>query len=167
MRKPVTIYLGVGLWFVCLFGALSLTLIPGDYSDYVGVLCGPWGCLPPIQPLIAYHSFWLVVLAFPTGWVLLNLSPSTVALVGKIAFGMSWLGLFLFLGVESYRWLLQVGPTYRMYLGQKLLHSLATHGDLPFVQLLITSFVCWRVGARQKQPRQEMTKEMSSEAIST
>ena len=42
--------LNVLLWCVLLYAILSLRNLPGDDSHR---LCGPWGCLPPIQALAA------------------------------------------------------------------------------------------------------------------
>ena len=51
---------GMTLWSGLLFGSLSVANLPGDWGHGI---CGPWGCGPPMQALVACHFAWLVVLA--------------------------------------------------------------------------------------------------------
>lgn len=60
---------GIGLlvWSGTAYGVLSLRNLPGEYTHY---LCDSWGCLPPIQAVAAMHSFWILVIAPPTVWMI-------------------------------------------------------------------------------------------------
>ena len=62
-------------WALAAFGALSLANLPGEYGHS---LCGPWGCLPPLQALAAMHLFWVVVLGPPVAWALMKWQPRPV-----------------------------------------------------------------------------------------
>ena len=62
--------LGLIGWGLAGYAVLSLGQLPGEFGHS---LCGPWGCLPPLQALAAMHLFWalallpLIVLALAKG----------------------------------------------------------------------------------------------------
>ncbi len=52
--------LAAGAWAVSLYLALFLAHLPGDWG---GWMCGPWGCAPPLQAVLACRLAWLLVIA--------------------------------------------------------------------------------------------------------
>ena len=65
----------VAVWGVSLLGVLQIQHLPLDAGHSV---CGPWGCGPPLPPLIAYHGFWIVLLSLPTVLGCRGLAPSAL-----------------------------------------------------------------------------------------
>ncbi len=138
---------GIGLlvWSGTAYGVLSLRNLPGEYSHY---LCGPWGCLPPIQALLAVHGFWGVVIA-PFVWRYARLRTrrelfraggwlSSLALLGILcSFAYTWWGL------RDYH----VRSFVTFYLGRAL-GGLATQTDLPLVQIWIAGIALIALGLR-------------------
>lgn len=59
------IAIGLVGWAALLYGALTLRRVPGEFSY---LICGPWGCGPSLQSLVACHTFWLVLIGPPL-WV--------------------------------------------------------------------------------------------------
>ena len=73
-------YRDVALWLVATYGILKLADLPGDGG--LKVLCGPWGCLPPLQALAAAHGFWLIVIGPAAAWAGSRLSTRGLARLG-------------------------------------------------------------------------------------
>lgn len=125
---------GLGGWGAVLLGALSISRLPGDWGHGI---CGPWGCGPPLQSLVACHSAWLVALTAPVALVTRSswLSTRVVRRVGVVLALIGCLGL---LGVVMYQlvfWLPQSSEWQRPYFWHRCGFVIATSVDLPLVQL--------------------------------
>jgi hypothetical protein len=132
-------------WAGAAFGALALERIPGHYENE---LCGPWGCMPPLQALAAMHGFWLVLLLPPTAWMIARASPVWLWSVGTFALWIGIFGLVAVTGRGLTTWLETTGGIHR-YAGQRLLYVAVTSTDLPFGQLAVAGVVLWLVGRRR------------------
>jgi hypothetical protein len=89
-RLTIRFCLGMIAWASALLGSLSISRLPGDWGHGI---CGPWGCGPPLQSLVACHVSWLVVLGPATlllassRWLstlVLRRVGATLAIVGLI-----------------------------------------------------------------------------------
>jgi hypothetical protein len=155
-------------WGLAAFAVLQLERLPGSYGHF---LCGPWGCLPPLQALAAMHLFWIFLLAPLLIWGLYNWSPRGRWWAGVLFLAIGLAGIGIVFIRESATWLLSVPPDYRKYLPQRLVFSLATLSDWPLVQVTIVGAV-WRFSARNRKkvneeeyadsPLGETTKEQDN-----
>ena len=93
--------LNVLLWFGLLYGILSLRELPGDSSHR---LCGPWGCLPPIQALAAVHGAWTLVIATAVAWFLRTRSSRTLRRTGVVLTCLGAGGLAVLAGHDLSTW---------------------------------------------------------------
>lgn len=110
-------------------------------------ICGPWGCGPPLESLIACHGFWVVFLALPTAVACMRLSPPVLKRAG---FAVLLLGLLGIAGIVSWQlvyWLPEVSRTQREHLLERLVFSTATLVELPAFELLLAGLSCLVVAA--------------------
>lgn len=142
------------VWGLSLFGVLQIQYLTLDANHSV---CGPWGCGPPLPPLLAYHGFWLVLLSLPTlllcrsleiwqlrktGWLLLAIGLSGFVIVGVWEI------------IPSFpHWLLRVGDLEPRYYIHRYLLSLATLVDIPIAQITLAGFCCLLVTRTRGQQR--------------
>lgn len=143
-RAKRRLLLNVFLWCAVLYGILSLRDLPGDYSHR---FCGPWGCLPPIQALVAVHGAWTLVMATAVEWLLRNQSPRTLRRTGVVLTCLGAAGLVIFVSHDLSAWPHLDSHGAPAYIPQRLLFSIARTTDLPLVQTTITGTATWYVGA--------------------
>jgi|GEM_PF-1498407 len=127
---------GIVAWGGCLLASLS---IAGWSIDLGHAICGPWGCGPPLQALIACHLGWIVVLAPPTGWVAMTGSVSNRLRrkIGLTLIAIGSIALLIVLIRQRIVWFPRVAPWQREYLWQRYGFSIATAVDFPMVQALL------------------------------
>src|SRR5262245_30063099 len=94
--------LWVGAWGLAVYGVLVFGTLPLDLGEHD--LCGPWGCLPPIQALISLHAFWVLVLLPATWGGLVFLYPRVLWWVGVVVTGLGLVGLVALIGREGVVW---------------------------------------------------------------
>jgi len=126
-----------------MFASLQLLHVPGDFSHAV---CGPWGCGPPLQALVACHSFWGVALLLPAGVFHANASADRMRWVGRMLTLVSLAGL---VGVAAWQvidWWPAVSDWQRSYLPQRILFVLATTVEVPLLQGLLFGGALWMAG---------------------
>ena len=123
-------------------------MLTGDLGH---TICGPWGCGPPLEALLACHLAWIVVLTPAAGWIFWSgyFSATTVVRIGQVlvGVGMAWL-----IGVLAYQvlvWLPQAGVWQRAYLPQRYGFVIATTVDFPMVQCLLIGGCVWAAGRRR------------------
>jgi hypothetical protein len=121
--------LGIGAWGLALYGVLLFGMLPLDLGEHE--LCGPWGCLPPLQSLISLHACWVLVLVPATWGGLVFLSPRALRWVGVTATGLGLAGLLGLIVYEGVVWLAAVPPELQPYFPRRVLFALAMNTDLP------------------------------------
>jgi hypothetical protein len=166
MSRRICLLVLICVWSVATFGVLSLERIPGEY---VHEFCGPWGCLPPLQALVAMHGFWLMLFLLPTTWLLASVSPSRLCLAGAGAFWIGMIGLIIVAGRGLTTWLDMAAEMPR-YVGHRLLYSVVIATDLPFGQLALAGVASWLVGRQRMRPgahRQSDTTAISEALASS
>lgn len=123
-------------WAAALALVLSIANWPGDWGH---ALCGPWGCGPPLQALLACHLAWLVTLAPPA--VLLVRSPRVPTNIRRrIGTALCLAGAVILVGLvarERATWWPTAGEWQRNFFWQRCGFVLATTVDVPIVQLLL------------------------------
>ena len=146
--------LGLSLWTVLFFAALSITNLPGNWGHSV---CGVWGCGPPTQVLVGCHLAWLVVLV-PLSMLLCQPQPLSIRSpqhLGKILFIT---GAIMVLGVVLYQaatWLPTVSDWKHSYFIQRCGFVIVTSVDIPMLQLIAIGLFMIRRGARHSTPRKK------------
>ncbi len=137
----------IALWGGGLYGALRITELPGNWGHGI---CGPWGCGPRLQALVACHLFWLVLL-IPAGVVVGQaLEVSHVRLAGTLLVGMGALAVIAVAVYEGVTWL--PATPHPEYYGQRILFTIAMLVDVPIAQtLLLGLFFRRRATVRERR----------------
>ena len=126
----------VPVWLAGLWGSLhvhKLDLLTGHD------ICGRWGCGPPLEALIGYHSFWTMILvpcAVVAGWYL---APSTSRRVGLAVLLASIVGTVAYVSWDVFNYFVQAEST--QYLVQRGLFTLVTTVDVPMIPTIFAGLV--------------------------
>ena len=137
---------GLAVWGGALFGILQVHLIPGNWGHAV---CGPWGCGPPMQALVAYHGFWLMLL-FPPALTFSNrTSTERLVDVGRWVALFGSVCLLCYMGWEAIDWLARASERHRLYVVQRCLFVVITLVDVPIVQVTMLGLTMYGIGRRR------------------
>lgn len=139
---------GIAAWAAALYGVLLIGRLPGQWGH---AICGPWGCGPTLQALVACHGFWLVLMSPAVVAAARCCQPLTlwrvgIALVAVGIAGLAGMGIW-----EAANWLPQVADGRSSYLVQRYLFSLATLVEVPIVEATLAGVVLATV-AKHQQP---------------
>lgn len=132
--------IGVIIWAIALFGAVSIAKVPGDWGHSV---CGPWGCGPPTQALVGCHLAWVILLA-PLA---ISLGPMrSITSVDRLRIGEALIcvGFLLLASVVVYQfvtWWPDVSDWQRKFIWQRLGFVIATNVELPMVQMILVGAI--------------------------
>lgn len=129
--------LGIAAWSGLLIGSLSIVNLPGDWGHGI---CGPWGCGPPTQALIACHLAWLVGLALPAVFIL----RASRGMRLRVGLFLTFLSLAVLMSVVVYQrlsWWPVASEWQRPYFWQRCAFSIATAVDMPIAQTLVVGLV--------------------------
>jgi hypothetical protein len=107
--------------------------------------------VPPVQALAALHGLWFVLALAALMLVVGRLTPAQLRLLGLALTATGALGLLVFVGRDLINWLETVPPDFRRYSLQRILFTIATNTDVPFVQVTAAGAVCWIVGTLRKR----------------
>lgn len=133
-------------WAAGLVVVLSLANWPGDWGHSI---CGPWGCGPPLQTLVACHLAWLVVLV-PLSVMLARSERIPPPAVRRLGMLLCIVGVILLVGIVIYQrvvWWPVVGDWQSKFFWQRCGFVVATMVDVPVAQfLLVGAYLV--VGAR-------------------
>lgn|GEM_PF-6512279 len=150
---------GLALWGVTTYGVLGLARLRGDGG--AKVLCGPWGCLPPLQALAAAHGFWVMVIIPTLAWASNGLSRRGLARLGGVLVAVGGLGI----ATAAARSMMTWGPlTPEQAWWHPVLHAafdLAMLVDVPLVELVAAGTACLVIA------RTSTTRAAASEATET
>ena len=137
-------------WVLAAFGALMIAEIPGDFGES---LCGVWGCLPPMQALVAMHLFWLVLLVPPAALAGLRLPRLAAIRLGVLLVLVGAAAAVVVVGLDVARWLSAMEPELHGFAGRHALYSLATHTDAPMMQAVVAGAIGWGIAWRRTGER--------------
>jgi hypothetical protein len=137
----------VFVWVGAVFGLQFLATLPRDLGEALlgHSLCGPWGCLPPLQALVAMHAFWVLLLIPLVLWAVRSWPPVWLWSFGVALTGLGLLGLAVVAGWEVRQCWLKF-PDLRPYVVQRVLYVLATLIHVPLVQVTLAGLTCWLAG---------------------
>lgn len=131
-------------WVLGIWGSLQLHTVDLHLGHSI---CGPWGCGPPLEALLGYHTFWTLLLA-PAVMAAVWFAPANML---KRVGWMTWVtGMLLTLAIagnESYR--LWVSSQQATYLGHKFFFAIATKVDFPMLQIVVAG-LCLLIAGRSK-----------------
>lgn len=137
----------VAAWGAASLGVLRLADIEADLGEEA--LCGPWGCLPPLQALLAIHGFWFMAISPFAVQAIRAGAPSQLATSGRLLIGGALAGLALAAAAIAWR-------DHDHFRGEAPHHLLPHVGieiitmvDLPFFQVLAAGLAL-RIAGRRK-----------------
>ncbi len=132
-------YLPCGTWLLLLYLTASLH----RSSIFANTtICGPWGCGPTNDALVAIHATWLVAISLP----LIYLNQRYLAAtrwrftIGKAAVIT---GIAIALSIVGWQWLVwlpEADENHRQFIWQRCGFALATTIDCPAIELIISGF---------------------------
>lgn len=135
MSSTIRYALGLPVWAGLIYGTLQL------HDKDLGLghgICGPWGCGPPIEALIGFHGFSLL-LVLPIALLLgLYLSSDSRKKLGSVLLWGALAALLVYMiqdGVVFFR-----RAKSAEHLIQRALFSVAIEVDLPMLQVAIAGF---------------------------
>jgi hypothetical protein len=123
---------------VILWGTLKIADLP--LPPLHGV-CGPWGCGPPLEALIACHGAWLVCIMPATWFGLQRLTAKQLFQLGRI---LTSLGLITILAIGLYErlfWLPQANEFTRKFFLQRWAFSIVTMTDVPLITVTLSGMI--------------------------
>ncbi len=138
--------LSISLVVVALtWGALLWTVLQGAHlrTSWDHVLCGPWGCGPPLPAVISCHLAWLVVLTPIALIVRRFVTPQWIQAVGLAGCMIVFAALVGLVSREAFSWWQHAPSAYRPYVAQRCLTQIAGWTDYPLVELGIVSLIWW------------------------
>ncbi len=132
--------IGISIWAASLIAALSISRLPGEWGHGV---CGPWGCGPPLQALVACHLAWLIALGLPTLWVVRShrVSVHRLRRIGGILLVLGVVGIAAITVYQRMAWWPAVSDWHHQFFWQRCGFVLVTSVDLPLLQLMILGAV--------------------------
>jgi hypothetical protein len=145
MSKTSGEVLRAAVWAVLAFGALSIARLPGEDE---GEFCGIWGCLPPLQALVAMHAFWAVAAAAVVDIALRHVRPPWLRALGILFTFAGLLPLTAIAVHGTVTWLYATGWLWR-HAARRVLYVIAMSTDAPFGQMAAAGMVCWWVARRR------------------
>ena len=140
MKTSMRLAIGAVAW-----GGLLWAVLQGAHlhTPWDHVLCGPWGCGPPLPAVVSCHLAWFIVLApialvvrkqFPRQWV------QATGLAGTLIVFAALVGL---VSREAFSWWQHAPSVYRPYVVQRCLLEITTWTDIPLIELGIVSLIWW------------------------
>ena len=131
------------IWIAALYGVLQAS----PYLDDLGHgICGTWGCGPPLEALLVYHGFWLVLIGGLTTAAIHLCSAATLRVAGRT---LTVVGLCGLLGLTAWE-LTHLTESMRSYAVQRCLFAVATAVDIPIVPTTLAGMACWIASHRKK-----------------
>ncbi|MEX2139447.1 MAG: hypothetical protein WD894_09310 [Pirellulales bacterium] len=140
MLGQLKLLAGLALWGSALYGALNLSQL---HASWEHAMCGPWGCGPPTQAVVAMHTFWFVLILPVAGVLSCRLSPPVLRRLGMMLTGFSVCVLVGILSWQAYAWWSPGSNGLRPHFIERVLFSVATLIDVPVVQTLFAGMVFW------------------------
>ena len=137
-----------GLWLASLAAVLQLHQVQTSWTH---VLCGPWGCGPPTEAVVAMQGFWLIGMG-GLAWLCAGSWPSGLLRCVGIVLGVAGLLALVGIGLWDFRtYLPQTQTAPNRYLWQRFLWTVATAVDVPAVQsVLVGTCLTWAARRRRK-----------------
>ena len=130
------------LWIAVLFGTLEFHRWSGSLGR---VICGPWGCGPPVAALLGYHAFWIVLLVPVCVLLGANIWPSQAIRLGGVLILVGVTGLVAIVVADGVDYWQSVGGGYLI---QRAGFCVATCVDVPLAQIAGAGWIVRRRACR-------------------
>jgi len=138
--------LGLSLWGVVLTGTFSIAGVPGQWGHDI---CGPWGCGPPVQALLAWHLSWIVLLvplSFLAGFRLTPTARNRTCAGLLVLFATAMLAVAAH---ECLIWYPSAGDAAQQFIVQRIGFRIVTLVEAPILELLLPALILadpvWRL----------------------
>jgi len=102
-------------------------------------VCGPWGCGPRTEALIAVHGFWMVLLLPPLYWLARRTPPAWLHWIGACFLALGALALA---GIGGWAWHDSLHALPEKLLLHGYLFAVVTAVEIPAVQVLLAGAMC-------------------------
>jgi hypothetical protein len=134
----LTLWLAV--WAAAMVAVLSISESPGNWGHGI---CGPWGCGPPLQALLACHMAWLVVILPPVMWLRRSdhIPARLRSQFGVSLCGATLLSLIVLVVYERTTWYPAVDEWQRGFFWRRIGFVIITSVDLPMGQSLLAGML--------------------------
>ena|GEM_PF-4879667 len=132
------IMVGMIAWGLVAFSTLSIAQWRVDWGHGV---CGPWGCGPPLQALLACHLTWFVVLLPLATLLRIALTMNQQRLLASLIVAIGFVVLVGVVVFELITWWPIATEMHRGYLLQRLGFVVVTHVDLPLTQFVVAGMI--------------------------
>lgn len=109
-------------------------------------ICGPWGCSPPPEAMIAAHGFWLIVFAALAAVAVRALSPRGLRRAGRVQTAAGLLAAAGVVGWALVTWRPESAARQK-YVVQRTLFVFATLVNVPAAQATLAGAAVWAVGS--------------------
>ena len=136
-------------------GVAYLALRLGDLRLPEHDYCGPWGCGPPAEALLAVRALWLVLLVPPACVIGLRAAPATALRAGAAALAAAAALLAGVAAHEALVWWPQASELARQYPLRRYLFAVATETDVPACELGVAGLALCGI-AVARGPRSRM-----------
>jgi hypothetical protein len=161
MTRASRYALDLGIWGILTYAVLGLRNIPMNVGES---LCGVWGCFPPLESLLAYHAFCLM-LAVPPIWLLVrSCMPRTLTWIGMGLIFLAFVGIGAVTGHEAVAWLGIVPSDYRQFFLRRILYVITTNPEIPLIPALLSGAVCW-IGGDLKRRKTGERKRQTDDVV--
>lgn len=140
-------YLTILLWGTLLAATLSIARWPIPWEHAV---CGPWGCGPTTQALIACHLAWIVVLT-PAALLLRSWQHKRTSRIGWTLIVLALAAILALVAHQRLAWFPEASQWQRSYFWHRCVFCIAVAIDYPMVQTLMIGILLV-VGARRRTP---------------
>ncbi|TWU24304.1 hypothetical protein Pla52o_22310 [Novipirellula galeiformis] len=137
------------IWYGGVLAALSVhgNVLVNDHS-----LCGPWGCGPTSDALLAVHLAWFAAIWPPLLYIPWRRSWDR-NVTARIGLGLVSISLTMIVGVCAWQWLVwrpETSEFLRGYIWQRCGFVLANASDWPLVQSFGIGLTLWTIYQPQK-----------------
>jgi len=142
----VRLIAGIAVWLLAMLGVLWIAQLDLGITH---TICGPWGCGPRAEALIACHGFWLMLLAPPAMFAASRTATPTIQLVAFTAIAVAAAGMLVIAVQQAFTWLPMIRPGEPTYFVRRCLFVIVTTIELPLVQLGLLGLGGWAVVRRR------------------
>ena len=123
-------------WLIATYATLQLHRLDLDLGHGI---CGPWGCGPPVEALIANHGFWLMLIIPPLLGLQQHLSTAAGWRLGVLLFAVGGACGLAVLAWDLYQFV-SLTP-FREYWPQRIAFAMAVGVEYPTFHIAIAGLI--------------------------
>ena len=149
----------VPIWLLGLWGSLRIH----ELDLHLGhSICGPWGCGPPVEALLGYHAFWLVLIV-PVAIALgAYFSQPSRRKLGLAFLAVGLVTIAFVAGGDTFRYWKSSGSA--QYLTQRFFFAMVTKIDVPMLQVFtVGALMTWFCRSKPSDSGEGEVTEIASD----